>query len=114
MPEPIERKKRDHGPTLKYPLLQAADIARVLGVTRQAVCKYVRELNEERERLYEKALADLRRKDYSGIAPSYASRLQSSDADTPRSEAIDLSDSPFALRFSTVAMSTSAVGLPST
>jgi predicted transcriptional regulator len=71
LPESTERKKRDHGPTwkharrlyLKYPLLQAADIARVLGVTRQAVCKYVRELNEERETLYEKALIELKRKE---------------------------------------------------
>ena len=48
---------------LKYPLLPAADLARVLGVSRQAVHKYVEGLTEEREKRREEALIKLRRKE---------------------------------------------------
>jgi predicted transcriptional regulator len=64
-----KRKAREHGETwerarrvyLKYPLLPAADIARLLGVTRQTVDEYVKELKEEREKLHDDALEQLRR-----------------------------------------------------
>lgn len=48
---------------LKYPLMSAADIARVLGVSRQAVCKYVKNLTEARKKLYEEALIKLKREE---------------------------------------------------
>ncbi len=74
----IERKKGQHGkawhdrgPTwehsrrlyLKYPLLPAADLAEILGVTRQAVDGYVRDLKEERSKRREEALVKLKRKE---------------------------------------------------
>jgi hypothetical protein len=75
----IERKSarkhgktwHDRGPTykharrlyLKYPLLPAADLARILGVSRQAVYEYVEGLAEERAKRYESALIELKRKE---------------------------------------------------
>ena len=61
----------DRGPTwaharrlyIKYPLLPVADLARILGVTRQAIYEYVEGLKEEREKRYEEALANLKRKE---------------------------------------------------
>lgn len=61
----------DRGPTyenarrlyLKYPLLPAADIARLCGVTRQAIFKHVADLAEEREKAREEALINLKRKE---------------------------------------------------
>jgi hypothetical protein len=61
----------DRGPTwrharrlyLKYPLLPAADLARVLGVSRQAINGYVEDLKQERERRREEALVNLKRKE---------------------------------------------------
>jgi transcriptional regulator with XRE-family HTH domain len=61
----------DRGPTwrharrlyLKYPLLPAADLARMLGVSRQTISEYVEELKEEREKRREEALLDLKRKE---------------------------------------------------
>jgi predicted transcriptional regulator len=74
--ESTEAQKRgekwnDPGPTrkhaqrlyLKYPLLPAADLARILGVSRQAVSKYVKNLTEEREKRYEEALVKLKRRE---------------------------------------------------
>ena len=66
-----ERKPREHGETweharrlyLKYPLLPASDIARILGVSRQAIDEYVRDLKPEREELRTAALASLKRKE---------------------------------------------------
>jgi predicted ArsR family transcriptional regulator len=80
MPEQlIERKSvrkhgkgwHDRGPTwknarrlyLKYPLVSVADIARILGVSRQAIHQYVEGLTEEREKRYEEALVKLKRKE---------------------------------------------------
>lgn len=65
------RTWHDRGPTwgharrlyLKYPLLPAADLARILGVSRQAVDQYVDGLKEEREKLHEDALMKLKRKE---------------------------------------------------
>jgi DNA-binding transcriptional regulator LsrR (DeoR family) len=48
---------------IKYPLMSAADIARILGVSRQLVCKYVKKLTEERERAREEALVKLKREE---------------------------------------------------
>ncbi len=61
----------DRGPTwsharrlyLKYPLLPTADLARILGVSRQVVYEYVEGLTEEREKRYEEALVKLKRKE---------------------------------------------------
>ena len=61
----------DRGPTweharrlyLKYPLLPAADLARILGVSRQAIDQYVEGLKEERERRREEELVKLKRKE---------------------------------------------------
>ena len=79
LPESIERKSaearkhgktwHDRGPTwgharrlyLKYPLLSAADLARILGVSRQAIDQYVEGLKEEREKRREKELLRLKR-----------------------------------------------------
>lgn len=70
MPErSIERKAPkptwEHGRRLylKYPLLSVADIARILGVTRQAIDQYVEDLKEEREKRREEALDSLKRKE---------------------------------------------------
>jgi hypothetical protein len=59
----------DRGPTWKharrlyfnYPLLPAADLAHILGVSRQAIDQYVGGLKEEREKRREEALAKLKR-----------------------------------------------------
>jgi HTH domain len=48
---------------LKYPLLTAADLAKILGVSRQAIDQYVRDLKGERKSRYEAALAKLKRKE---------------------------------------------------
>jgi len=61
----------DRGPTwqharrlyLKYPLVSAADLADILGVSRQTVDGYVRDLKEERKKCREEALANLKRKE---------------------------------------------------
>lgn len=61
----------DRGPTyeharrlyIKYPLLPAADLARILGVSRQAVYEYVEGLAEEREKRREEALVKLKQKE---------------------------------------------------
>ena len=73
-----EREARKHGKTwhdrgptweharrlyLKYPLLAAADLARILGVSRQAIDEYVGGLKEEREKRREEALVKLKRKE---------------------------------------------------
>ena len=81
MLEAIERKSvqarkhgktwHDRGPTwgharrlyLKYPLLPAADLARILGVSRQAIDQYVDGLKEEREKRREEELVRLKRKE---------------------------------------------------
>jgi predicted transcriptional regulator len=41
----------------------AVDLAEILGVTRQAVHGYVRDLKDEREKRREEALAELKRKE---------------------------------------------------
>jgi hypothetical protein len=48
---------------LKYPLLPAADLARILGVSRQRIFQYVDGLNEEREKRREEELVRLKRKE---------------------------------------------------
>lgn len=48
---------------LKYPLMSAADIARVLGVSRQLVFKYVKKLSGQREKAREEAIIQLKRKE---------------------------------------------------
>jgi hypothetical protein len=48
---------------LKYPLLPAADLARILGVSRQAIDQYVDGLKEEREKRREEELVRLKRKE---------------------------------------------------
>jgi hypothetical protein len=61
----------DRGPTwaharrlyLKYPLLPAVDLAEILGVSRQAVDGYVRDLKGERKKRRKEALANLKRKE---------------------------------------------------
>jgi DNA-binding transcriptional regulator LsrR (DeoR family) len=66
-----QRKEREHGETwerarrlyLKYPLLPAADIARLLGVSRQTIDEYVTGLKEERGKRREEAFHNLRRKE---------------------------------------------------
>ena len=79
MPElSTERNPRKHGKTwhdrgptwkharrlyLKYPLLPAADIARILGVSRQAIFKYVKDLMEGQEKRREEALVKLKLKE---------------------------------------------------
>lgn len=81
MPDLTERKTaearkhgktwHDRGPTwrharrlyLKYPLLSASDLARILGVSRQAIDQYVDGLKEEREKLREQAIVKLKRKE---------------------------------------------------
>jgi predicted ArsR family transcriptional regulator len=81
LPESAERKsaqakkqgKRWHDPGstriearrlyVKYPLLAASDIARILGVSRQAIFQHVDGLKEEREKLREEALVKLKRKE---------------------------------------------------
>jgi hypothetical protein len=68
---PTERKAREHGETweharrmyLKYPLLNVADIARMLNVSRQAIDEYVRGLKDERERLRADELKRIARKE---------------------------------------------------
>jgi predicted ArsR family transcriptional regulator len=65
------KKWHDEGPTrkharrlyLKYPLLSAADLARILGVSRQAIDQYVEDLKDEREKRREDALESLKRKE---------------------------------------------------
>jgi HTH domain len=74
----MRRKERAHGATwhdrgptwrharrlyLKYPLLPAADLARILGVSRQAINGYVEDLKTEREKRREDALDSLKRKE---------------------------------------------------
>jgi len=71
MAEQKERKEREHGETwerarrlyLKYPLLPASDIARILGVSRQAIDEYVRDLKPEREERHAATLASIKRKE---------------------------------------------------
>lgn len=81
LPESIKHKSaealrhgktwHDRGPTwgharrlyLKYPLLPAADLARILGVSRQRIFQYVDGLNEEREKRREEELVRLKRKE---------------------------------------------------
>jgi hypothetical protein len=73
-----ERKPREHGKTwhdrgptwgharrlyLKYPLLPAADLARILGVSRQAINEYVGELKAQREKRRDEAIASLKRRE---------------------------------------------------
>jgi hypothetical protein len=66
-----QRKEREHGETwerarrlyLKYPLLPAADIARLLGVSRQTVDEYVADLKEDRAKRREEAFDSLKRKE---------------------------------------------------
>jgi len=61
----------DRGPTwgharrlyLKYPLLPAADLASILGVSRQAIDQYVEGLKEERKKRREEAIVRLKRKE---------------------------------------------------
>jgi HTH domain len=61
----------DRGPTwhnarrlyLKYPLLAAADLARILEVSRQTIDQYVDGLKEEREKRREDALVKLKAKE---------------------------------------------------
>jgi len=61
----------DRGPTwgharrlyLKYPLLPAADLASILGVSRQAIDQYVGGLKEERKKRREEALVNLKKKE---------------------------------------------------
>jgi hypothetical protein len=48
---------------LKYPLLPAVDLAEILGVSRQAVDQYVKDLKGEREKRREEAIANLKRKE---------------------------------------------------
>jgi len=48
---------------LKYPLLTAADLAKILGVSRQAIDQYVTDLKDERKNRYEAALVNLKRKE---------------------------------------------------
>jgi hypothetical protein len=48
---------------LEYPLLPAAVIARILGVSRQAINEYVEDLKERREKLSKDAIAKLKRKE---------------------------------------------------
>jgi HTH domain len=48
---------------LKYPLLPAIDLARILGVSRQAIDQYVEGLKEEREKRRGEALVKLKRKE---------------------------------------------------
>lgn len=65
------KRWHDPGPTriearrlyLKYPLLAASDLARIFGVSRQAIDQYVAGLKEEREKLREEALVKLKRKE---------------------------------------------------
>lgn len=78
----IERKSErkhgktwhDRGPTyenarrlyFKYPLLPAVDIARILGVTKQAIGKYVKDepdLTKGQEKRREEALIKLKREE---------------------------------------------------
>lgn len=64
----------DRGPTyenarrlyLKYPLLPAVDIARMLGVTKQAIFKYVKDapdLTNGHEKRRREALVELKKKE---------------------------------------------------
>ena len=61
----------DRGPTwkharrlyLKYPLLPAADIAHLLGVSRQVVYEHIEGLMGERKKLREEALVKLKEKE---------------------------------------------------
>jgi hypothetical protein len=72
-PSPRQHGKtwHDRGPTwkharrlyLKYPLLTVADLARILGVSRQAINGYVEDLKEEREKRRDEALVRLKRKE---------------------------------------------------
>ena len=48
---------------LTYPLMSAVDIAHILGVSRQAVCKYVKNLTEEREKRRDEAIIKLKREE---------------------------------------------------
>lgn len=69
--KPKDRKTRAHGETwiqarrlyIKYPLLPAADIARILEVSRQAIDEYVRDLKDERETRRADALQRLKEKE---------------------------------------------------
>jgi hypothetical protein len=71
MTEPKERKARPHGETwdqvrrlyLKYPLLAPADLARIMGISRARVAQCVVGLTDERNKLHEDALKDLKRKE---------------------------------------------------
>lgn len=66
-----ERKPREHGETwerarrlyVKYPLLSAADIARILEVSRQAIDEYVKDLKPEREERRTAALDSIKKKE---------------------------------------------------
>lgn len=63
------KRWHDPGPTrkhaerlyVKYPLLPITEIANVLGVSRQVIHDYVKELAEERERAREEAIIKLKR-----------------------------------------------------
>jgi hypothetical protein len=65
------KRWHDPGPTrkhaerlyTKYPLLPIAEIANILGVSRQAINEYVKGLTEERERAREEAIVKLKRKE---------------------------------------------------
>jgi len=65
------KRWHDPGPTrvqarrlyLKYPLLAAADLARIFEVSRQAIDQYVAGLKEEREKRREEALCQIKRRE---------------------------------------------------
>jgi len=48
---------------LKHPLLPPVDLAEILGVSRQAVDQYVKDLKDEREKRREEAIASLKRRE---------------------------------------------------
>jgi DNA invertase Pin-like site-specific DNA recombinase len=64
-------KWHDPGPTrkhaeriyIKYPLLPITEIANILGVSRQVIHAYIKELTKERERAREEAIASLKREE---------------------------------------------------
>ena len=65
------KRWHDPGPTrkhaeriyIKYPLLPITEIANILGVSRQVIHDYVKELAEEREKAREEAIVKLKRKE---------------------------------------------------
>ena len=61
--DPGPMRIRARGLYLTYPLMSAVDIARILGVSRQAVCKYVKNLTEEREKRRDEAIIKLKREE---------------------------------------------------